>query len=236
MKPRSRTRVPRPLLALLAGALLAQLAIRATGGPPEARSPALRPPPSRLSLRVAAAGDPAALARGLMLWLQAFDHRGGASVPLERLDYGVLAGWLDRILSLEPASEYPLHCAVQVYARVAPEEKQRAMLEFVHAKFLEDPERRWLWLALAALHARHRLADDALALKYAMAITGRATGPGVPAWARDMSLVMLRDLGRHRAAATLARRLLASGRVRIPHELRYLEGEALRASRPKRPR
>ena len=232
--PRSRTRVSRPVLALLAGALLAQLTLRAASGPPEVRPSTLHPPPSRLSLRAAAAGDPAALARGLMLWLQALDHRGGASVPLERLDYRALAAWLDRILSLEPGSGYPLRSAVLVYASVAPEEKQRAMLDFVYAKFLEDPEHRWRWLAFAALHARHRLADRALALKYALAITGRATGPQVPAWARDMSLMMLRDLGRHRAAAALAQRPLASGRVGTPHELRHLEGEVVRGSRPNR--
>ena len=228
---RSPSRVPWPVLALLAGALLAQSLLRAAAKAPDPRLPVLAHPPSQPALLAAAAGDPGALARGLMLWLQALDHRGGASFALRRLDYGALAEWLDRIQSLDPRSAYPLHSAIGVYANAGSPEKARAMLDFVHAKFLEDPERRWRWLAVAALHARHRLADQPLALKYALALTEHASGPGVAAWTRDLSLLILRDRGEHRAAAALARRLLASGRVRAPHEVRYLEREFLRAPR-----
>ena len=78
---------------------------------------------------------------------------------------------------------------------------------------------------MAALLARHRLGDRPLALKYALALTERGTGPMVAAWARDMSLGLLRESGKERDAAALARRLLASGRVTAPHEVRYLERE-----------
>ena len=171
-----------------------------------------------------------------MLWLQVFDYRGGASFALRSLDYGALTEWLDRILSLEPRSAYPLRSAVLVYAGVASPEKARTMLDFVHVKVLEDPQHRWRWLAVAALHARHRLGDQLLALKYALALTEPALGPGVMSWARDMSLLILRDLGEDRVAAGLARRLLASGRVNAPHEVRYLEREFLRAPRAGGPR
>ena len=236
MTPRSRFRVPRSALALLAGALLVHFVIRAAADAPGPRAPVLRHPPSWSLLRVVAAGDPAALARGLMLWLQAFDYRGGASFALSSLNYRVLAEWLDRILRLAPGSEYPLRAAVQVYANVASPEQVRVMLDFAYAKFFEDPQRRWRWLAVAALQARHRLVDQPLALKYALALTDRASAPGVAAWARDMSLTILRDMGEHRAAAVLARRLLASGGVIEGHEVRYLERELLRATRSSGPR
>ena len=171
-----------------------------------------------------------------MLWLQGFDYRGGASFALRSLDYGALTEWLDRILSLEPRSEYPLRLAVLVYAGVASPEKVRTMLDFVHVKVLEDPQQRWRWLAVAALHARHRLGDPIMALKYALPLTERAVGPGVTSWARDMSLLILRDLGKDHVAAGLARRLLASGRVNAPHEVSYLEREFLRTPRAGGPR
>ena len=236
MKTRSPARVPRSVFALLAGALLAHLVIRASAGPSHPSPPILRPPPSRMFLQVASAGDPAVMARGLMLWLQTFDYRGGVSFPLRALDYGALTEWLDRIQSLEPRSEYPLRAAVQVYANVASPKKAGMMLDFAYAMFLEDPERRWRWLVIAVLHARHRLADRTRALKYALALRERATGPAVAAWARDTSLAVLRDLGELRAAAVLARRMIESGKVSRAREVGDLERVLLHASRESGPR
>ena len=214
---------------MLAGALVAQLVVHTGSAPPEPSVSVLPPSLASPALRAAAGGEPAVLARVLMLWLQAFDYRGGASLAFLDLDYRALAEWLDRILGLDPRSEYPLRAAVLVYANVRSPEKVRSMLDFVHAKFLEDPSRRWRWLAVAALLARHRLGDRPLALRYALALTERGTGPTVAAWARDMSLGLLRESGRERDAAALARHLLASGRVTAPHEVRYLEREFPRA-------
>jgi hypothetical protein len=41
------------------------------------------------------------------------------------------------------------------------------MFDFVEAQFLQDPNRRWRWLAHAAIIAKHGLNDNTLALKYA---------------------------------------------------------------------
>ena len=193
MSQRSGARVPRALLVLLAGTLVAQVLLRGALGPSHPRSPALRHPPARLTLHAAALGDPVALARGLTLWLQALDYRDGASFALHRLDYPALSGWLDRILSLDPRSEYPLRLALMVYANTSHPEKARVMLEFAYAKSVAAPERRWRWLAVAALHARHRLADPLLALKYARALAECAPDPAVAAWARALSLRIERD-------------------------------------------
>jgi hypothetical protein len=100
--------------------------------------------------------------------------------------------------------------------------KQRAMLDFVHRQFLEDPERRWRWLAHAALVARHRLNDRQLALTYARSIAEEADAPSVPSWARQMHIFLLADLGEHEAAKILLGGLLASGTVTDTHEQRFL--------------
>ena len=68
------------------------------------------------------------------------------------------------------------------------------MFELVHRRFLEDPARRWPWLAHAALMAKHRLGDAALASRYAGALAEHATDPSVPAWVRDMSAVIAADM------------------------------------------
>jgi len=217
--------VPLAGLLLLAAGLAAQLAWHAWRPGPTARAEALPAPPTEAILRVASLGDPVPLARGLMIWLQAFDNQPGISIPFRDLDYGRVQGWLARILALDPRGQYPLLAASRLYGEVPVADKQRSMLEFVYERFLEDPDRRWPWLAHAAIMARHRLNDLPLALRYARAITERATGPGVPNWARDMSILVLEELGELEAARVLIGGLLESGRVTDPHEVRFLDGK-----------
>jgi hypothetical protein len=222
-RERPLTDVPMAALLLLAAGLAAQLAWHAWRPGPQARAEALPAPPPEVVLRVASLGDPVALAKGLMLWLQAFDNQPGISVPFRELDYGRVQGWLARILALDPRGQYPLLAASRLYGEVPVADKQQSMLEFVYEKFLEDPDRRWPWLAHAAIVAKHRLNDLPLALRYARAITERATGPGVPNWARDMSVVVLEDMGELEAARVLIGGLLESGRVKDPHEVHFLD-------------
>lgn len=174
------------------------------------------------ALRLAALGEPVGLAQILTLRLQAFDTQPGISIPFRDLDYHNLALWLDRILELDAVSGYPLLLASQVYSQVPDGIKQRAMLDFVHRKFLEDPVRRWRWLAHAAIVARHRLNDQQLALTYARAIADKANAPSVPSWAKQMHIFLLADLGEYEAAKILLGGLLASGTVTDLHEQRFL--------------
>ena len=217
--------VPAWALAVLALGLALQVGWHARRPPPAADAQALPGPPPAAALRVAALGEPVALARVLMLWVQAFDNQPGISIPFRDLDYGRVQGWLARILALDPRGQYPLLAASRLYGEVPVADKQRSMLEFVYERFLEDPDRRWPWLAHAAIVARHRLNDLPLALRYARAITERATGPGVPNWARDMSILVLEEMGELEAARVLIGGLPESGRVNDPHEVRFLDGK-----------
>jgi len=217
--------VPAPVLALLAAGLAAQLAWHALRPPPGAAAMALPEPPSTPLLRVASLGDPVPVARLLVLWLQAFDDQPGVSLPLAALDYAAVEAWLGRALDLDPRSQYPLLLASRVYAMVPDPARQRRMLEFVYRRFFEDPDRRWRWLAHAAIVAKHRLGDLPLALRYARAITAEATGPGVPFWARDMTVLILEDMGELEAARVLLGGLLESGLVDDPRERRFLENK-----------
>ena len=224
--PQTRARsvkfVPIPVLVLLAIGFGAQVLWHASRPPASATAEDLPAPPSIDALRLSALGDPVAASRMLMLWLQAYDNQPGVSIPFRRLDYERLAGWLDRILALDPLGHYPLLAASRIYAAVNDADRQRYILDFVYRKFLEDPERRWPWLAHAAIVAKHSLKDLPLALEYAKALQERATGPDVPNWARDMGVVILEDMGELEAATVMAGYLLESGRVTAPHERRYL--------------
>ncbi|MET0322145.1 MAG: hypothetical protein ABW069_15600 [Duganella sp.] len=216
--------VPRSVLVLLLSALLLQVAWQASR--PRAgvlaRSQALAPAPPLAALRLAALGEPVAMARLTMLYAQGVDEQAGVSVAWRDLDYAVLTGWLQRVLDLDPRGQSPLLAASQVYGAVSDPVRARRMLDFVHARFADDPNRRWPWLAHAALVARHQLHDLALARRYARDIRLQATGPGVPSWARQMDIFMLEDMNELDSARALIGALLASGQVTDPRELQFL--------------
>jgi hypothetical protein len=215
--------VPAWVAALLGLGLALQLAWHAGRPRLEARAEALPAPPAEAMARIASLGEPVTLAKVAMLWLQAFDNQPGISVPFRDLDYARVQGWLSLALALDPKGQYPLLAAARLYGEVPVADKQRLMLELVYKRFLEDPDARWPWLAHAALVAKHRLEDLPLALRYARAVTEHATGPAVPAWARDMTVIVLEEMGELEAARVLIGGLLASGRVQDPHEVRFLD-------------
>ena len=151
-----------------------------------------------------------------MLYLQAYELG-------PKLDYARLVAWLRAILALDPRSEYPLFSAARVYAEVADPARTRLMLEFIEEQYLLDPNRRWPWLAHAALLAKHRLRDLPLARRYAAAIDRNTTADDVPLWARQMEVFILEDMNELEAARILLGGLLESGRIRDADEARFLE-------------
>ena len=168
--------VPRAVWVALILGLAAQLAWRATERPGSPGADALPPAPSVHALRLASFGEPEAAARLAMLYLQSLDSG----------DYARLVDWLGAILDTDPRSQYPLFSAARVYAETADTARARIALEFVHREFLRDPNRRWPWLAHAALLAKHRLHDLPLARRYAQAVERNTTAAYVPLWANQM--------------------------------------------------
>ena len=224
--------VPPLVWLALALALAAQIAWRTAAPPVTTAAEDLPPPPTAAALRLAAFGEPEALARLAMLYLQAYDYGGTNAVPYSRLDYARLVGWLDAILALDPRSDYPLFAAARVYAENPDAQRTRAALEFVYRQFLADPDRRWASLAHAALVAKHRLKDLALARRYAAAIDRHTRAPNVPLWARQMEIFILEDMGELEAARIMLGGLLESGQVTDPGELRFLRHRLEQLSRP----
>ena len=212
--------VPRWVLLLLAAAFCAQVAWQLLQPRPDARAEALGAPPAPALLRPLALGEPIALAQLLTLYLQAFDNQPGVSIPFLELDYARVLAWLGTILELDPAGQYPLLMASQIYSQVPDAAKQRRMCEFVRTEFDRDPDRRWRWLAHCAVMAKHRLSDVRLALSYADAIARHARHASN--WARQMRIFILEDLGELEAAKVLLGGLLASGEVTEPKEIHFL--------------
>jgi hypothetical protein len=183
-------------------------------GPGEAsRASELSEAPSAQALRLASFGEPEALARVLALHIQSFD--------LKR-DYSRLIAWLRSVLELDPRGGYPLFLAARVYAESPDPARVRLALDFVYQEFFRDPDRRWPWLAHAALIAKHRLADLPLARRYASAVQRYTSTPTVPLWAKQMEIFILEDMNELAAAKIMLGGLIESGAVKDPAELRFL--------------
>jgi hypothetical protein len=223
MRERPISSVPKSALLLLVLAFLLQIFWHFSQPPRQAKAENLPSPPSISALRIASFGEPIALAKILMLYVQAFDNQPGINLPFRQLDYNKVQAWLSRILQLDPPGQYPLFAASRLYGEVTDETKQRAMLEFIYRQFLLDPNRRWKSLANAATLAKHRLKDLPLARKYAQAIRLHATGSEVPGWAKQMEIFLLEDMNELQTARILLGGLLKSGQITDPHEFRFLE-------------
>lgn len=220
---RPLTSVPRAIPIALLATLAAQMAVQAWRLDPGAAVADLPPAPSYTVLHLASLGDPLPLAKTLALYVQSYDQRAGNPISFRQFDYRNLAGWLGRILQLDPRGQYPLMLASRLYAEVPNEPKQRQVLDFVYREFLKDPERRWPWLAHAAVLAKHRLHDLPLARRYAAALQQHATGPDVPPWARQMEAFILEDMNELEAARLMIAGFIDKGRVTDTGELRFLE-------------
>ena len=217
---------PTWILALLAASLAAQAAWHGAHGPPRLGAEELPPAPSARALRLAAFGEAEVASRLSMLYLQAFD--------LHAVDYARLATWLRTLLELDPRGQYPLFAAARIYAEHPDPARSRVMLELIHQQFQLDPDRRWPWLAHAALLAKHRLKDLPLARRYAHALEQNVTARTVPLWARQMEIFILEDMNELEAARIMIGSLLQSGQLTDPAELRFLKERLEALSSPQR--
>jgi hypothetical protein len=216
-----------PVRALLAAGLALQIGLHWLTPAPQAKADDLPLPPSTSMLRIASLGEPIALAKILMLHLQAFDYQSGSKIPYRDLDYTRLEAWLARILELDPAGQYPLLAAARLYAEVPQEAKQRSMMDFIYRQYFIDPNRRWPWLAHATFLAKHRLKDMGLARKYASTIEKYTTAKDVPPWATSMEIFILEDMNELETARIMIGGLLASGKISDRAELTFLNQRLL---------
>ncbi len=212
--------VPRTLLIFFATALLLHAGIKVHVPAPLATAQALQAPPPTPTHRVAAMGEPQALSQLSSLYLQAFDNQPGVSLPFASLDYARVTAWLRAALVLDPHAQYPLMMAAQLYGQIDDAPRQRTMCEFVRQAFLAQPNQNWRWLAHCAIMARHRLKDMPLALAYAEDISRHAGKAS--AWARQMHIFFLQDMGEAERATVLLGGLLAGNEVSDAREQRFL--------------
>ena len=226
---------PHWIMLLLMVMLALQLAWGSARLPVVAKAEDFSSPPSLAVLRLASLGDSIAFAKMTMLWLQNFDNQPGLAIPFRNLDYEALALWLEKILELDPKSEYPLHAALRFYAPIPDKVRTRRMLTFIHEQFQRDPEHRWRWLSFAAIDARHRLQDNTLALAFLKDVTNKAKQGRFPQWVHGLQWSLMREAGALQSARQLVGGLLHHGTITDPGELNFISDwlEALESEEAK---
>ena len=178
--------------------------------------------PSAPSIKLWSLGEPIMASYAMSLYVQTFDSQVGQSLSLRALDQSALRAWLNRSVDLNPQGSYPLLLATRIYASASRANDARDMLELVHQRFLEAPDRRWPWLAHAVHVARHELHDLALAKRYARSLAQHTREENVPSWARQLEIFLLEAGNETEAARRLLGALLASGQIKSDAELRFL--------------
>lgn len=214
--------VPAAARIAFAGCLLAAVSWQALQPAPRARLEPLPPAPSAALLRVLAGGDARLASRFVMLWLTSFDAQPGASLPYASLDYARLRDWLALALDLDASAQYPLLAASRLYGEIRDPARSRLMLDFVAARYAEDPARRWRWLAHAVFVAQHRLHDAALARRYAHLLAAAPMSAAIPGWARQLEVFVLEGFGELEAARVLLGGLLDAGQITDERERVFL--------------
>ncbi len=96
------------------------------------------------------------------------------------------------------------------------------MVEYVVTAFRRNPSMYWRWMADAAVIAKHRLRDIALAEQLASELDQRTKGVPIPSWARQMHIFLKADLGERELAIAIISALIESGDVSSPEEINFL--------------
>jgi hypothetical protein len=130
--------VPRAVWLALLAALILQIAWQWAQPKPVASAVALSAPPPVAALRVAGLGEPVVLAQLMTLYLQAFDNQPGISIPFRDLDYRRVTQWLETILALDAAGQYPLLMAAELYSQAAIIAKHRLHDDQLALRYARD--------------------------------------------------------------------------------------------------
>ncbi len=222
MRERPLTFVPLSAIILLVIGLCAQMLWHFSHPIKPSGAEKLPDPPALHVLQLASFGEPVALSKILLLYLQTFDDQPGVRSAFRALDYDEVETWLNLTLQLDPRSQYPLFLASRIYGASGDLTRQRKMFDFVYRQFFIDPNRRWDSLAYAAIMTRHRQKDLPKAHFYAQALREHVTDKNVPSWVRQMDIFILEDMTDYGKAAELLRALLQSGEVTDLAEYQFL--------------
>ena len=205
-------------LAALGLAVAAALGTRLDARQP--RGAAVPAPPSPTALRAEGLGDGQFAFRVRSLQLQHLGNLGGRIVPYKDMDYTRLERWFRRLDALDARADVVPMTAALLFGGTQVAEDVRHVIAYLADHVRRDPGAKWRWMTHAIYLARYKLGDTTRALELARELAG-FDAAGIPAWARNLRVLVLADMGRTRAARALVGKLLESESM-PPAERRWL--------------
>jgi hypothetical protein len=223
-KRKAQAPAPKLLWILLTAGFGLTIALSTLRGDPKGQAEELGLPPTVAKARLFSLDEPVAFAKMLNLVVQAHDVQPGLSLSYGQLNYDQLVAWMDLSLKLDSAGQYPLMAGARLYTQPSADAaRQRKMTEWVAARFADDPQRRWPWMAHIAYIAKTQFKDEALALRYAEILRVQTEKfASVPAWARQLDIFLRIEMKESDRAKVLIGALLKSGQIKDENELRFL--------------
>lgn len=180
-------------------------------------------PPTELNMASTFFGDSALAYRVWALALQNFGNAGGDYMPLKDYDYRYVAEWLNRLDALDPKSNFaPFLAAYYFGATQLPQEQLPGIITYLEKVGSRPEGEKWRFLAHAVFLARHKMQDmpEAVRLAQKLAATYR---PGMPAWTKQMHVLLTNEIGDKEAAYILMKSILATETAYMqPQEINFM--------------
>lgn len=180
-------------------------------------------PPSELNLTSSFFGDTALAYRVWALALQNFGNAGGAFTPLKDYNYQYVGEWLDRLDGLDPQSNFAPYLASYYFgASQSPKEQLPYIIAYLEKIGTRPEGEKWRFLAQAVYLARHKMQDMPEALRLAKKLSS-IYRPGMPAWTKQMEVLITNEVGDKEAAYILMKSILATETAHMqPQEINFM--------------
>ena len=198
-----RTAISAALLALLA----AQIAVSEQVKAIVPNYFTLPEPPTPVSAAVQSLGDPEFLFRANVLRVQHAGNLDGRLIPYKDLDYAKLAAWFGILDRLNPAADVVPTMAAYLYSGTQQPADTRYLVDYLEQHGKREPATKWRWLAQAVYIARYKLKDLGRAREIARYLA-ESPEPAIMAWARNLHIFVLLDLGEKEAARAIMQQML----------------------------
>jgi hypothetical protein len=176
-----------------------------------------------------ALGDRAMIYRAAAIMLQNIGNTGGRNERFEKYDYKALKDWFIAAHKLDAESDVMPALAAYYYSASEDRAQLSALVDYLEIAGDVEKGQKWRWMAQGAYIARFRMNDLPRALEIANHLNN-AQNPSIPAWGRQMSAIILGDMGEKQAALGIILELMDTrGDVLAPQELFVMKEYMCRA-------
>ena len=163
-------------------------------------------PYSSTQAEVLSCGEQQMLFRIFALQLQYMGDPYGITTSLAQYDYKLLLQWLYLLDSLDQKSHFTPAIAAYYYSQTPDVHSLQYIVDYLVFNANHHIEERWWWVIQAALIAKRKLKNNVLAVEISKQLIDIKND--MPLWARQMSAIILADIGEMQSAYAITNHIL----------------------------